>query len=246
MVMMQIQNLCVGQRLQQLDLEVHAGEMTGLIGPNGAGKSTLLNTLAGLEKFTGSVNFEGAPLANLSARKRAQKIGLLTQHAASAWALSVADIIGLGRLPWGDDNQDVVARVAEQTGVKSWLNRPIDELSGGEKARVWLARVLAGEPQLLLADEPLASLDLYYQCHVMSMLRYYAQHQHAVVVSIHDLSLAARYCDRLCLLHEGHLVAMGTPENVLTRANIQRVYQVDSHIDLQAIPPVVSVLAAIN
>lgn len=242
MALIEVSGLTVDTRLKAIDLAVQPGEMLGLIGPNGAGKTTLLHCLAGIEPYQGDIQLHDAPLEKLSVQQRARQIGLLPQRCQSAWALSVRDIISLGRLPWGDESKTPVERVAHQTGVTQWLDQPVDKLSGGEQARVWLARVLAGEPQLLLADEPLASLDLYYQCRVLELLRHYAQQHHGVIVSLHDLAQAARYCDRLCLLHRGQVYAQGTPAEVLTVDNLRAVYQVEACVDLQAHPPIISVI----
>lgn len=242
MALIEVAGLTVDTRLKTVDLTVQPGEMLGLIGPNGAGKTTLLHCLAGIEPYRGDIHLHNTPLQQLTVQQRARQIGLLPQRCQSAWALSVRDIIGLGRLPWGDEPQTLVESVAHQTGVTQWLDKPVDKLSGGEQARVWLARVLAGEPQLLLADEPLASLDLYYQCRVLELLRRYAQDQQSIIVSLHDLSQAARYCDRLCLLHQGQIYAQGTPAQVLTVDNLRAVYQVEASVDLQVHPPIISVI----
>ena len=242
MALIEIAGLTVDTRLKALDLAVQPGEMLGLIGPNGAGKTTLLHCLAGLEPYQGEIHLHGTPLQQFSVQQRARQIGLLPQRCQSAWALSVRDIIGLGRLPWGDEPKTLVEWMAHQTGVTQWLDQPVDKLSGGEQARVWLARVLAGEPQLLLADEPLASLDLYYQCRVLELLRSYAQEAHGVIVALHDLEQAARYCDRLCMLHQGQVYAQGTPGQVLTVGNLRSVYHVEARIDLHAQPPIISVI----
>lgn len=240
MALIEVRNLCVDTRLRAVELQLQPGEMLGVIGPNGAGKSTLLQCLAAIQPFQGEVLFQDTPLKRIDPQRRAQQIGFLPQRCDSAWALSVRDIIALGRLPWNDEDAERIAWAAHQAGVSDWLTHPVDQLSGGEQARVWLARVLAGEPTLLLADEPLASLDLYYQCRILELLRSYASESRAVVVSIHDLALAARVCDRLCLLHHGRVHALGRPAEVLTPANLREVYQVDVHIDLQHQPPIVS------
>ena len=111
--------------------------------------------------------------------------------------------------------------------------------TGGERARVWLARVLAGEPLIFLSDEPIANLDIHYQLEVMKILKSYAEEQHGVIVALHDLSLAARFCDRLCLMHKGEIVAQGTTAEVLTESLLNRVYSVVADIDLQRSPPIV-------
>lgn len=239
MDLININSLSVDQRLMEINLSLASGEMLGIIGANGAGKSTLLQCLANILPYQGSIHLRGKALDSLTSRHRAQQIGFLPQSNQSAWALSVADVIGLGRLPWGDNNQIAIDQAAVDTGVSTWLNRNVSHLSGGQQARVWLARVLAGQPAVLLADEPVASLDLHHQQRVLHLLRKYARGQRSVVLSIHDLSLAARFCDRLCLLHQGQLIAVGSPAQVLTHEHLQRAFHIDAHIDLTSHPPIV-------
>src|SRR5574344_229137 len=167
--------LTVEHRLSAVDLVLEPGELVGVIGPNGAGKSTLLSVLAGLQPLAqGVVTLDQQPLESLPARQRARQIGYLAQSGHSAWALQVEDIVAMGRLPWGDADAGAIAQALRDSGAEALRGRRIDALSGGEQARVWLARVLAGQPQLLLADEPVASLDLYYQRAVMQTLRGFA------------------------------------------------------------------------
>lgn len=232
--------LAVPGRLHEVQLALSAGQMLGLIGPNGSGKSTLLQCLAGIGRYHGQVVLEGRDLQRLPPDERARRIGLLPQAGHSAWALRVRDVVALGRLPWHDQGAEAVARAIELTGIGAWLDERVDRLSGGEQARVWLARVLAGEPHLLLADEPIASLDLLYQRQVMGLLRRHADSGGGVIVALHDLALAARYCDRLCLLDGGRVHACGTPAEVLSEANLLAVFGVEVHVDLAARPPVVA------
>ena len=224
-------NLGLPPRLAGVSFELRAGELLGLIGPNGAGKSTLLHCLAGLREYEGECWLDGAPLAGLSSRQRAQQIGLLPQSAESAWALSVEDIVRLGRLPWNDENPAAVDAALAQTGVSALRHRSVRELSGGERARVWLARVLAGQPRVLLADEPVASLDLHYQHTILQALQAYAAAGRAVIVAIHDLTLAARYCTRLALVSEGHLVRCGDVTDVLTEPLLAEVFHTPIRIE---------------
>ena len=239
MELMHARNLCVAERLHGVDLTLNAGEVVGIIGPNGSGKSTLLNCLAGVQRHHGQVNISGRPSQQLSPSQRAQQVALLPQASQSAWALDVESIVTLGRLPWGDEDRDKIHHAMHQAGVWQWRSRRIDQLSGGEQTRVWLARVLAGEPQVLIADEPIASLDLYYQRHILELLKAYASEARGVLVSIHDLALAARYCDRLCLMHEGRLYHSGTPQQVLTAAHLAEVFNVDVHVDFSVQPPII-------
>lgn len=241
MALIRTQHVYLGARLTDVSLTLAPGEMLGVIGPNGAGKSSLLQCLAGLLPCQGEVLLAGQPLAAMPARHRAQQLGYLPQACDSAWSLSVADIVALGRLPWGDQDREAMERAMTQAGVLALQGRKVDHLSGGEQARVWLARVLAGQPRVLLADEPIASLDLYHQRRVMDVLRRYAHAERAVVLALHDLSLAARYCDQLCLLDQGRVRALGTPAEVLTEANLSAVFRVPVHVDLSASPPVIIV-----
>lgn len=233
--------LHLGQRLVEVSLSLAPGEMLGIIGPNGAGKSSLLQCLAGLLTCQGEVHLAGQLLTELSPRRRAQCVGYLPQAGETAWSLHVEDIVALGRLPWGDQNAEAIQCAIEQAGVQDLLGRQIDQLSGGEQARVWLARVLAGQPRVLLADEPIASLDLYHQRRVMDVLRHQAEGAQGVVVALHDLGLAARYCDRLCLMSRGRVHAFGTPHQVLTEDHLSAVFHVPVRVDLNASPPVILV-----
>ena len=239
MGLMKITNLSVVGRLQQASVDINRGEMLGLIGPNGAGKSTLLNAIAGLVEKTGHIEVNGKNLQLFSAQEKARCIALQPQFVESAWALSVCDVVSLGRLPWGDSDQQIIQQAMQQANVVELANRHVDELSGGEKARVWLARVLANQAEVLLVDEPVANLDIHYQRDVMQLLKDYAQSGHAVFIAIHDLSLAAKYCDRVCLLDKTRLIKTGRVEEVLTEQILSEVFNVDVFVDLESEPPVV-------
>jgi iron complex transport system ATP-binding protein len=241
--LLDVRGLTLGARLCAASFQLAPGEMLGLIGPNGAGKSTLLQCLAGIATGTGEAQLGGQPLAALPRRERARRIGWLPQTQTSAWALRVQDVVALGRLPWGDRDADTgrqaIAQAMTQTGIATLAARPVNALSGGEQARVWLARALAGQPRLLLADEPIASLDLKHQRAALETLRGYAGAGRGVILAIHDLGLAARWCDRLCLLQAGRLRAIGAPPQVLTEALLTEVFDAPVHVDLDADPPVV-------
>ncbi len=219
--------------LAGVELDLAPGEVVGLIGPNGAGKTTLLRALAGLVPAQGTITLEGRPLADFTPAERGQRVGFLPQDGGVAWALPVAELVALGRLPHsgpfrapGSADRAAVDRALATLELEPLRRRPVTELSGGERARALLARVLAGEPRLLLADEPVAGLDPAHLLRVMAELRRLAAAGTAVVVVLHDLTLAARYCDRLLLLDQGRLVLQGAPLAVLGSAQAARSYGV--------------------
>ncbi|MBC2769564.1 ABC transporter ATP-binding protein [Pusillimonas minor] len=240
MALIDVRHLSLPDRLDDISFSAHAGQLIGVIGPNGAGKSTLLHCLAGLLPYHGQCLFDGADVATLAPRERARHIGLLPQQGDSVWPLSVQDIVAMGRLPWGDNDAAAITEAMTAAGIAHMRRRRIDRLSGGERARVWLARVLAGRPNVLIADEPTASLDLFYQRSVMDSLRAYADQGHVVIIALHDFALAAHYCDQICLMHEGQSECTGTPAEVLTEERLSRVFRTSIRVDLNANPPVIA------
>jgi len=239
MALISTESLTIDKRVKGLSIELHRGEVLGLIGPNGAGKSTFLHALVGIEDYIGKIESDDADLSGFSRTQRARLIGLQPQTVSSTWPITVKDVVTLGRIPWGDEDDDAINQAMQLAGISDFEDRRVDHLSGGERARVWLARVLAGQPQVFLADEPVANLDIHYQLSVMDVLKDYAAQQHGVIVALHDLSLAARYCDKLCLLKEGECVSIGSPAEVLTESLLHSVYGVEVDVDLNRIPPVV-------
>lgn len=214
-----------------------AGRVTAVLGPNGAGKSTLLSCLAGLRSpDEGQVLIGGQPRSALGMRDRARQIGLLPQGADVHWDVDVATLVALGRYPhrarWGETEEDraAVARAMAATDVTQFATRPMTALSGGERARVLLARVLAGEPQWLLADEPLANLDPAHQLDTLKCLGDVARSGAGVIVVLHDLNHAIRVADEVLLLCDGRIIAQGPPAEVLTPQRIAATYGVSSHI----------------
>jgi len=228
--------------LKAVDIEVGPGELVGLIGPNGAGKSTLLRLLTGVEKpSAGEVVFKGENIDKISAEQRARQVGYLVQGAKAYWPFSVEKVVGLGRIPyqkwWRDASQEdneKVLQAMQVTETLAYRNRIVNTLSGGEHTLVMLARVFATDPQLIFADEPVAALDPYHQLHVMELLRDHARGDRAAVVVLHDLSLAARFCDRLYLLNHGELHCSGTPNEAMTEQNLADVYGVKTVIAYDA------------
>jgi len=217
--------LTVPDRLSTVSAVLGAGEITAICGPNGAGKSTLLQVLAGLiEPSSGAVQLDGTPLPH--GRERARRIGYLPQVGEVAWDLSVAALASLGRLPHGDRGEAQVAAALEALDLTQLAARPVSTLSGGERARALLARVLAGEPHWILADEPLAALDLAHQLALLARLRETAQQGTGVVLVLHDLALAMNHADHVVVLDEGLLEANGPPEAALSERTINRVWGV--------------------
>jgi iron complex transport system ATP-binding protein len=239
MALIEVYDLTLPNRLAGVSLALLPGEMLGVIGPNGAGKSSLLQSLAGLLPAEGVIRLAGTPLRTLTSVERARQIGFLPQFCDSAWALDVEEIVALGRLPWRDRDEAIIQEAMQETGIEAMVKKQINRLSGGEQARVWLERVLAGTPRLILADEPVASLDLYYQAKIMDTLRQHARGEHGVILAIHDLALAARYCDRFCLLKHGRIHAFGSPETVLTETSLSEAFDVPIHVDLTHSPPII-------
>jgi iron complex transport system ATP-binding protein len=217
--------LTVAKRLADITASLEPGKITAICGPNGAGKSTLLQCLAGLiAPNGGEIQLGGAPLP--PGRERARRIGYLPQTGEIAWDLSVAALAGLGRLPHGDRGEAQVARTLAALDLTHLAARPVSTLSGGERARALLARVLTGEPEWILADEPLAALDLAHQLALLARLREVASGGAGVVLVLHDLALAMIHADRVLVLDRGTLAADGPPDQALSEETIARVWGV--------------------
>jgi len=236
-----IQNLSVplGGRtvIHQISSKLEGGHLVALVGPNGVGKTTLLRAVCGLIPSSGTIHVNGEALSNLSLKERAKKFGYLPQGHAVHWPLRVRDVVALGRYPHGatdparlpDADAAAVARAIKAADVTALTDRRVTELSGGERSRVALARVLAVEAPVVLADEPTASLDPRYQLDIMNVLRSVANRGSLVIVVTHDLSLAARFADTVLVLSDGRLVAQGSPEHALSDAIMEDVFRVGAY-----------------
>ncbi|WP_274557780.1 heme ABC transporter ATP-binding protein [Streptomyces spiramyceticus] len=217
--------------VQGIDLTARAGDVLALVGPNGAGKSTLLAALAGdLAATQGEVWIHGRPVGDWSAAELALRRSVLPQAATLAFPFPVEDVVRMGRAPWAgtpraDEDDAAVAAAMTATEVTEFATRPFSALSGGERARVALARVLAQRAPLLLLDEPTAALDLRHQELVLRICRERAAAGDAVVVVLHDLGLAAAYADRAAVLHGGRIAAEGPPTEVFCDALLSEVYR---------------------
>lgn len=222
--------------LKDISFAVRAGEFVGLLGPNGAGKSTLLRSILGLTPSQGEVAVSNRPAAALSMAERARLVAYLPQEREIAWGMAVEELVSLGRTPHrrafaglGLDDHAAIQRAMRRMEVEHLRHRAATELSGGEKARVLIARALAQDAPLLLADEPTAGLDPSHQIALMRIFAKLAEEGHAVIASLHDLGLAARWCSRLVLVDRGSTVADGPPPAVLSPERVRQVYGVEAY-----------------
>jgi len=218
--------------LEDVTVDIEGGQFVGLVGPNGAGKTTLLRTVTGAVAPTaGQVRVHGDEVGGLASRVASRLVAAVPQDPSVAFAFDVREVVAMGRTPYrsrlgGDSRADRVAvdRALERTDTARFADRPVDEVSGGERRRVLLARALTQDTPVLLLDEPTASLDVNHQINTLELVADLAGGGKTVVAAVHDLNLAARYCDRLLLLADGDLVAAGPPEAVLTEANAEAAF----------------------
>ena len=237
--------------VKNLSLSIAKGEVFGLLGPNGSGKSTLVRLLSGvLSPRQGCVRFLGQDLAEYDREELARHIAVVPQDTQILLPFSVLEVVLMGRAPhhgrFGFENKEDLAlarRAMELTGIAGLERRAIHELSGGERQRVILARALAQTPRLLLLDEPTAFLDIRHQVEVYDLVRSLSGQKGLTVIAVlHDLNLAALYCDRLMLLKAGEVFCAGTPEEVLTYVNITAVYETEVYIGLNDITGKIHIL----
>ena len=230
--MLSAQNLSLPGRLDGASAAFAPGQVTAICGPNGAGKSSLLACLAGiLAPASGKVKLGEQDIAALAPRARAQALGFLPQQAEVAWDLSVETLVRLGRLPWNDGataDQAAVEAALSALQLEALRKRPLSQLSGGQRARALLARVLAGSPRWLLADEPLANLDLAHQLALLNHLRGLAAQGTGVVLVLHDLSQAMNYADAVAVMASGQVVQQGAPEAVFNEQTLNNVWGIDA------------------
>lgn len=219
--------------LQALDLTLHAGEHMAIIGPNGAGKSTLLRLLAGgIQPSQGQIWLQGQPLAQIPRAAVARQLAVVNpREVPPAFTMGAAEYVALGRTPYrspwaktSPEDQALVSQLLGRCDLSEQAHTPVQALSSGEWQKLQLARALAQTPKILLLDEPNAHLDLRAQIQMMVQLQAQTQSGLALISVLHDLNLAAHFCDRLLLLHQGRLQALGTPEQVLTAAHLDPVY----------------------
>lgn len=232
--------VALGRRAVVRDVSAafEAGTLTGIVGPNGAGKSTLARAMLALVPATGTARIDGDDVTALPRAELARRVAYLPQGQTLHWPLTVERLVGLGRLPHlapmsriADSDAAAIERAMERADVLGLRDRIATELSGGERARTLFARALAVEAPALIADEPLASLDPGHQIDVMDLLRAEADAGKLVIAVLHDLTMAARYCDRLLVIERGTIFADGTPREVLTPDLLRAVYGIDARIE---------------
>jgi iron complex transport system ATP-binding protein len=223
--------------LNGVSLTIKAGEFVGLIGANGSGKTTLLRLLLGFLKGAGEVNLCGAPLRSLGRRDIAKRATMVQQDNRVDFAFTTREIVAMGRTPYlgrftpeSSRDKEAIARAMQQTETDVFAERSVMELSGGERQRVHLARALAQDTKVILLDEPTANLDLTHQFEALQLVKDFTRAGGGAVAAIHDLSLAARFCDRLLLLSHGQIVADGKSEEVITEENLLRHFALRARV----------------
>jgi iron complex transport system ATP-binding protein len=220
--------------LNGISLNLNASEMVAIIGPNGAGKSSLMRALMGLiPDVGGSVLLNGRELSQVDMQMRAKQIAYMPQQQPVAWPLSVRHTVELGRLPHlgfrrrlQEEDERAVNEAMIMADVTHLADRSVDTLSGGELSRVMISRLFAGQAPIILADEPIAALDPYHQLHIMELLQLHCQRGGSAMVVMHDLTMAARFCQRIVVMQCGFIVAEGKPDEVLSDDLLARVYGV--------------------
>ena len=224
--------------LDGVSLRADRGQFVGLIGPNGAGKSTLLRTISGILRYRrGAVRLEGADLKTLSSREIASSLALIPQIAPYTYGFTSMELVLMGRYPHlgrfqieGKEDDRIARDAMRLTETEQFADRTLDTLSGGERQRVFVARALAQQPRILLMDEPTANLDVLHQLKVLDLVRRLVDDGLTAIAAVHDLNMAARYCDKLVLLSGGRVLAEGTPSEVLTPDTIASAFGVKSAV----------------
>ncbi|WP_244284671.1 MULTISPECIES: ATP-binding cassette domain-containing protein [unclassified Pannonibacter] len=225
--------------LQPLDLELPAGKSIALIGHNGSGKSTLLKLLGRQQEAAGgTIRFQGEALSGWNARAFARKLAYLPQHTPVAPGMLVRELVALGRYPWhgalgrfGAADKAKVEEALARTGMEPFADRLVDTLSGGERQRAWLAMMVAQDADCLLLDEPISALDIGHQLEVLGLIRDLVRDKGLTAITVlHDINMAARFCDHIVALHSGQKILEGSPADIMTSDALRRIYNVDMDV----------------
>jgi len=242
-IVLQLQGLTIGYEektiISDINAEVRTGELIGIIGRNGAGKSTLLKTIRGLlPAKAGQVLYFGKPLASYGEKELARRVAYLQQNVETGFGYTGLDIVLTGRYPYmkwweseKDEDKELARDCMSYTGTLDLAERPVTEVSGGQKQRILLAKVLAQQTPVLFLDEPTTGLDMVYREEIFRFARELANMGKTILMVVHELDLAAAYCNRIFLLGEGKLLADGTPEQVFTETSLSRAYEADISVE---------------
>ena len=226
--------------LDKITLGIKKGEILGILGPNGCGKTTLLKNLnKNLKPHGGCVMIDGTDIDGISKKEIARSIAVVPQSNEIRFAFTVREIVGMGRMPFQEslmgetkEDEEIIGRAMEQTGLTEFAERHINTLSGGERQRTVIARAITQTPRIILMDEPTLHLDINMQFEALDLIQKLSRENDlAVVIVSHDLPMVTRYCDRVVLIHDHKVFAMGTPEEVLTKENMKTVFNVDAELE---------------
>lgn len=226
--------------LSDISFTVQRGELFGIVGPNGTGKTTLLKTINKLVKpQSGQILYNGRNIMQMSTNETARIIAYVPQHTASFFPMKTADCIMMGRLPYSGRNysqkdRDIVFSLLKKTGLEDFAFRNIKQMSGGERQRVFIARAMAQQPEMIILDEPTSSLDLKNQLFIMHTISQLAKEEnYSIILTLHDLNLASMFCDKILMLNNSRIFAYGPPQDILTKENIDTMYNVETNVTVQ-------------
>lgn len=237
--MIKIKDLNVGYEnnlvIKDFNIDIDKNEVYCVLGPNGCGKTTLLKSIAQLKDYKGTINYQDNDLSKLPRKEIGKTMALLSQNSSTYFEFSVYDTVFNGRYPYLEglfrgqslEDHEIVEDSLKRVGMYEMKERKITTLSGGQLQRVYLARLLAQEPEIILLDEPTNHLDLKHQIETLEFIRQLTKEGKTSIVVLHDLNLARRYADKVILLSEGHDYLIGKPEDVLTNVNLKRYYGID-------------------